>query len=77
MELRISDDGPGIPDDVKERMFNPFFSTKPQGRGWAWPIVRKIVDAHDGRIDVTTAPGAGTTFTIVLPVAARRDSSAF
>ena len=69
VELRISDDGPGIPNDVKERMFNPFFSTKPQGSGLGLAIVRKIVDAHDGRIDVTTAPGAGTTFTIVLPIA--------
>jgi PAS domain S-box-containing protein len=69
VELRISDDGPGIPLDVKERMFNPFFSTKPQGSGLGLAIVRKIVDAHDGRIDVTTAPGEGTTFTIVLPIA--------
>jgi len=69
VELRIADDGPGIPDDVKERMFNPFFSTKPQGSGLGLAIVRKIVDAHDGRIDVTTGPGSGTTFTIVLPIA--------
>jgi signal transduction histidine kinase len=69
VELRVSDDGPGIPNDVKERMFKPFFSTKPQGSGLGLPIVRKIVDAHEGRIDVTTAPGAGTTFTIVLPTA--------
>jgi len=69
VELRIADDGPGIPNDVKERMFNPFFSTKPQGSGLGLAIVRKIVDAHEGRIDVTTAPGAGTMFTIVLPVA--------
>ena len=69
VELRIADDGPGIPDDVKERMFNPFFSTKPQGSGLGLAIVRKIVDAHDGRIDVTTEPGSGTTFTIVLPIA--------
>ena len=69
VELRISDDGPGIASDVTERMFKPFFSTKPQGSGLGLPIVRNIVDAHDGRIDVTTEPGAGTTFTIVLPVA--------
>jgi len=68
VELRISDDGPGIPADVKERMFNPFFSTKPQGSGLGLAIVRKIVDAHEGRIDVTTAPGAGTTFTVRLPI---------
>jgi signal transduction histidine kinase len=70
VELRIIDDGPGISNDVKERMFNPFFSTKPQGSGLGLAIVRKILDAHDGRIDVTTAPGAGTTFTVQLPIVA-------
>jgi signal transduction histidine kinase len=69
IELSISDDGPGIPADVKERMFNPFFSTKPQGSGLGLAIVRKIVDAHEGRIDVVTSPGEGTTFRVVLPVA--------
>ena len=56
VELLIADDGPGIPGDITERMFNPFFTTKPQGSGLGLAIVRKIVDAHDGRIDVTTAP---------------------
>jgi len=69
VELRVADNGPGITDDVRERMFKPFFSTKPQGSGLGLPIVRKIVDAHDGRIDVATAPTAGTTFSIVLPIA--------
>jgi signal transduction histidine kinase len=68
VQLRIADDGPGIPADVKDRVFNPFFTTKPQGSGLGLAIVRKIVDAHDGRIDLATGPGTGTTFTIVLPV---------
>jgi signal transduction histidine kinase len=66
--LRVSDDGPGIPADIRERIFNPFFSTKPQGSGLGLAIVRKIVDAHEGRIDVTAEPGRGTTFTITLPL---------
>jgi signal transduction histidine kinase len=70
IELRISDDGPGIPADITDRIFNPFFTTKPQGSGLGLAIVRQIVDAHDGRIDVATAAGQGTTFTVYLPVRA-------
>lgn len=66
--LRVADDGPGIPDDIRDRIFNPFFSTKPQGSGLGLAIVRKIVDAHEGRIDVVSEPGHGTTFTVTLPV---------
>jgi len=68
VELVIADDGPGIPDDITDRVFNPFFTTKPQGSGLGLAIVRKIVDAHDGRIDVTTGAGLGTSFTVALPV---------
>jgi len=64
----VADDGPGISAETAERIFNPFFTTKPQGSGLGLAIVRKIVDAHDGRIDVASAPGAGTTFTVTLPV---------
>ena len=68
VELVIADDGPGIPDDITDRVFNPFFTTKPQGSGLGLAIVRKIVDAHDGRIDVVTVAGQGTAFTVTLPV---------
>jgi signal transduction histidine kinase len=68
VELVIADDGPGIPGDIADRVFNPFFTTKPQGSGLGLAIVRKIVDAHDGRIDVTTGAGQGTSFTVTLPV---------
>lgn len=66
--VRVADDGPGIPADIRDRIFNPFFSTKPQGSGLGLAIVRKIVDAHEGRIDVASEPGHGTTFTVTLPV---------
>ncbi|HVR39771.1 MAG TPA: ATP-binding protein [Thermoanaerobaculia bacterium] len=49
-------------------MFDPFFTTKPQGSGLGLAIVRKIVDAHDGRIDLRTAVGQGTTIRVTLPV---------
>jgi len=66
--LVVEDNGPGIPGEIAERIFNPFFSTKPQGSGLGLAIVRKIVDAHDGRIDVASELGTGTTFTVTLPV---------
>jgi signal transduction histidine kinase len=68
IELVMADDGPGIPADIADRVFDPFFTTKPQGSGLGLAIVRKIVDAHDGRIDVTTCAGQGTAFTVTLPV---------
>ncbi len=64
----VADDGPGMPPDVAEKIFNPFFTTKAQGSGLGLAIVRKIVDAHDGRIDMTTADGRGTRFRVTLPV---------
>jgi signal transduction histidine kinase len=66
--VEVADDGPGVPPEAVERIFNPFFSTKPQGSGLGLAIVRKIVDAHDGHIDVETAPGQGTRFRVTLPV---------
>jgi signal transduction histidine kinase len=64
----VIDDGPGVRPEVSDRIFDPFFTTKPQGSGLGLPIVRKIVDAHDGRIDLAGAPGGGTRFRITLPV---------
>ncbi len=65
--VQVADDGPGVPGDLADRIFNPFFTTKAQGSGLGLAIVRKIIDAHDGRIDVTSAPGRGTRFTVTLP----------
>jgi signal transduction histidine kinase len=67
--VEVSDDGPGVPGDLNDRIFDPFFTTKPQGSGLGLPIVRKIVDAHDGRIDLSSGPGRGTRFRVTLPVA--------
>jgi signal transduction histidine kinase len=64
----VSDDGPGMSVEVAEKIFNPFFTTKAQGSGLGLAIVRKIVDAHEGRIDMTTADGRGTRFRVTLPV---------
>ena len=66
----VADSGPGVTPEVLDKIFNPFFTTKQQGSGLGLAIVRKIVDAHDGRIDVTSTTGRGTRFRVTLPVAA-------
>jgi signal transduction histidine kinase len=66
--VEVSDTGPGVPSEVTDKIFNPFFTTKPQGSGLGLAIVRKIVDAHEGRIDVNSIPDRGTTFRVKLPV---------
>jgi signal transduction histidine kinase len=67
--IDVADDGPGVPAEATDKIFDPFFTTKPQGSGLGLPIVRKIVDAHDGRIDVSSTPGTGTRFRVTIPVA--------
>ena len=68
LQIEVTDDGPGVPVDVMDRIFSPFFTTKPQGSGLGLAIVRKIVDAHDGRIDVSAPMAGGTRFRVTLPV---------
>jgi signal transduction histidine kinase len=68
IQVDVQDDGPGVPADVMEKMFSPFFTTKPQGTGLGLAIVRKIVDAHDGRIDVSGVASGGARFRVTLPV---------
>jgi len=66
--VEVRDTGPGIGAEDLERIFSPFFTTKPQGTGLGLAIVRKVVDAHDGRIDAVSAPGRGASFRVTLPV---------
>jgi signal transduction histidine kinase len=73
VEIRIRDNGTGIPPDVKDRMFNPFFTTKPAGEGTGLGLSLShdiIVKQHGGTIEVETEPGAFTEFRIILPRAA-------
>ncbi|GLR93856.1 MULTISPECIES: GAF domain-containing sensor histidine kinase [Bradyrhizobium] len=70
VEIRIRDNGTGIPDEVKEKMFNPFFTTKPAGEGTGLGLSMShdiVVKQHGGTIDVATAPGEFAEFTILLP----------
>ena len=73
--IHVDDDGPGIPSEVMEKIFSPFFTIKPRGTGLGLAIVRKIVDAHDGRVDVGPRPEGGTRFEVTLPVTEDDDST--
>jgi signal transduction histidine kinase len=68
--VEVVDEGPGMTQEVADRVFNAFFTTKAQGSGLGLAIVRKIVDAHDGSIDLQTTVGQGTTIRVTLPVRA-------
>ena len=68
VEISVSDTGPSIPLEVGQRLFEQFFTTKPQGTGLGLSISRQIVEEHGGRIGWSSVIGAGTTFTISLPI---------
>jgi signal transduction histidine kinase len=65
--LTFEDAGEGMAPALKYRVFDLFFTTKPSGTGMGLPIIKKIVEAHGGSIDVSSQPGRGTKFTIFLP----------
>lgn len=67
-ELRISDTGPGVPEKLREEIFNPFVTTKKSGVGLGLSIVSKIIDGHHGSIRVENAPQGGAVFTIFFPL---------
>ncbi|MES2352809.1 MAG: HAMP domain-containing sensor histidine kinase [Pseudomonadota bacterium] len=73
VRLEIIDNGCGIPLEIQDKIFHPFFTTKEigKGTGLGLSIVRKIIDAHNGAISVTSLGGEGTRFTILLPIDAR------
>jgi len=66
--VSVADTGPGMPDDVAQRLFQPFVTTKSQGLGMGLAICRTIVEAHGGRLWAEPNPGGGTLFAFVLPV---------
>ena len=67
IRLRFADTGQGIPAESLDKVFNPFFTTRSEGTGLGLAITHRIVQGHGGRIEVTSSPGAGTTFTLHLP----------
>jgi signal transduction histidine kinase len=70
IQVEIEDNGPGMPEHVKQRIFEPFFTTKPVGRGTGLglSIVYSIIENHKGSLEVNTEEGQGTTFIISLPI---------
>ena len=67
-EIRVSDDGAGIPAELLPRIFEPRFSTTTSGSGLGLAIVKRLVESWDGRIEVESEVGRGTTITVHLPV---------
>ncbi len=67
VKLEVRDDGPGIPEEIRERLFQPFVSGRPGGSGLGLAIVQRAVEAHRGLVLVDSAPNEGTVFTIYLP----------
>jgi len=65
--IRVSDTGPGIPEAIKEKIFEPFYTTKQEGTGLGLSIAARIIEEHKGRLSVKGRAGKGTTFTITLP----------
>jgi signal transduction histidine kinase len=66
--IELSDSGPGIPASVREKVFQPFFTTKEEGSGLGLSITTRIVEEHGGRVEIKSEEGEGATFVITLPV---------
>ena len=69
LEIHVTDEGIGIPAENREKIFDPFFSTKPTGTGLGLALTHKIICAHDGSIEVAPGPERGTCFAVFLPAA--------
>ncbi len=76
VELAVTDSGPGVPPELRARVFEPFFTTRAEGVGLGLAIARQIVEAHGGVIDVDASAGGGARFWVRLPVAALTPSAA-
>ena len=67
IKLRISDNGPGMVPEVREKLFEPFFSTRMDGLGMGLPISRRIVELHGGQLDCVSSSNEGSVFEFTLP----------
>ncbi len=70
VSVKIKDSGKGIPAEIADKIFDPFFTSKPEGEGTGLglDIVKKIIDKHNGSINFESKTGEGTEFTVTLPV---------
>jgi signal transduction histidine kinase len=71
VEISVADEGPGIPERIRQNLFEPFVTTKPEGKGTGLGLstVLMVVERHNGHVDFDTNEGRGTTFRITLPPA--------
>ena len=67
IEIRIIDNGPGVAENIKEQLFQPFVTSKPEGQGLGLALVSKVASAHGGIVEVSSRPGR-TKFSLLLPV---------
>jgi signal transduction histidine kinase len=67
LAIRVTDDGAGVAEELRERVFTPFYSTRPSGTGLGLAVVKSSAEAHGGDVTLTTTPGGGATFTLRLP----------
>jgi two-component system sensor histidine kinase PilS (NtrC family) len=67
VSIRIADDGPGIPPEAREKMFDPFYTTRPGGNGLGLAVVHRAVESHAGCVFVDSEVGSGTRITVLLP----------
>ena len=74
VHLCVSDNGPGVPEDALPQLFEPFFTTRPQGTGLGLSVVKAVASAHDGDVSVSTS-GLGSTFSIILPAEQQEEAS--
>ncbi len=72
IEIRVKDNGAGIPASVLKNLFVPFFTTKPRGTGLGLALTQRIIEAAGGRLDVSTSDGAGSLFSVLLPAGERQ-----
>jgi signal transduction histidine kinase len=64
----FEDEGEGIPEDIMEKIWDPFFTTKAKGTGLGLGIVKNIIESHKGSIRISNKPDAGTSVKVILPV---------
>jgi len=73
-QLLLTDNGPGFPNELLPRIFEPYVTTKARGTGLGLPIVKKIVDEHHGTIEISNAPDGGAKIDIRLPLAKEEEA---
>jgi len=74
--ISVADTGPGVPANLRDKIFRPFFTSKPEGTGLGLPISRQIVLRHGGSLHYENTPGGGATFVVTLPPAAPGEQTA-